>query len=317
MTAAAPNNQKIPNNPKIMVIKHGALGDMVQALDGFASLRAGHPNAHLSLLTTAPFAGFARAMPFFDDVLIDPRAKPWNLSALAQMRGLFQQGWTRIYDFQSSKRTRRYFQFFVPAATEFVGVPMKASHPLPDMTGMNNRDRMVKTAAIGGCPAVSTPMDWLNAPRPDLAQPYAVLIPGCSPAKPAKRWPASRFANLAQSLFESGITPILAGTAVDQDAGEEIKASVPAVIDKIGQTSLMDLAALLRDAALVVGNDTGPVFLAARLQAPTLMVMSRNTDPSMSAPFGDRAGWIIRDDITTITADMVLDAAEEVMKSPT
>ncbi len=77
MTAAAPNNQKIPNNPKIMVIKHGALGDMVQALDGFASLRAGHPNAHLSLLTTAPFAGFARAMPFFDDVLIDPRAKPW------------------------------------------------------------------------------------------------------------------------------------------------------------------------------------------------------------------------------------------------
>jgi len=144
-----------------------------------------------------------------------------------------------------------------------------------------------------------------------------VLIPGCSPAKPAKRWPASRFANLAQSLFESGITPILAGTAVDQDAGEEIKASVPAVIDKIGQTSLMDLAALLRDAALVVGNDTGPVFLAARLQAPTLMVMSRNTDPSMSAPFGDRAGWIIRDDITTITADMVLDAAEEVMKSPT
>ena len=100
---------------------------------------------------------------------------------------------------------------------------------------------------------------------------------------------------------------------MDQDAGEEIKASVPAVIDKIGQTSLMDLAALLRDAALVVGNDTGPVFLAARLHAPTLMVMSRHTDHSMSAPFGDRAGWIKRDDITTITADMVLNAADGLM----
>ncbi len=155
-------------------------------------------------------------------------------------------------------------------------------------------------------------MDWLNAPRPDLAQPYAVLIPGCSPAKPAKRWPARCFANLAQSLFERGITPVLAGTAVDQDAGEEIKASVPAVIDKIGQTSLMDLAALLRDAALVVAM-TPVLFSWLRdLHAPTLMVMSRHTDPSMSAPFGDRAGWIKRDDITTITADMVLDAAEGV-----
>jgi ADP-heptose:LPS heptosyltransferase len=299
---------------KIMVIKHGALGDMVQALDGFASLRAGHPNAHLSLLTTAPFAGFTRAMPFFDEVLIDPRENPFNLIALMKMRNLFREGWTRIYDFQSSKRTRRYFQFLVPAATEFVGSSVKASHPLPDMTGMNNRDRMVKTAVIGGCPAVSAPMDWLGAKKLNLAQPYAVMIPGCSPAKLAKRWPANHFADLAQVLLYRGITTILVGTEVDKAVGEDIKASVPAVINKINQTSIMDLGALLRDAALVVGNDTGPVFLAARLHTPTLMVMSRHTDPSMSAPFGDRAIWIKRDDITTITADMVLAEIDSVME---
>jgi len=304
---------EIPKVQKIMVIKHGALGDMIQALDGFASLRAGHPEAHLSLLTTPPFLDFTRAMPFFDDVLVDPRANPWNLMALIQMRNLFQQDWTRIYDFQSSTRTRRYFQFLMPTATEFVGSPVKASHPLPDMTGMNNRDRMVKTAVIGGCPAISAPIDWLDARRPDLAQPYAVMIPGCSPRKPAKRWPVAHFVSLAQKLLSRGVTPILVGTKVDQDAGEEIKASVPAVIDKINQTSLMDLAALFRGAALVVGNDTGPVFLAARLHAPTLMVMSRYTDPNMSAPFGAHAGWIKREDITTITADMVLELSDRIM----
>jgi ADP-heptose:LPS heptosyltransferase len=298
---------EMPKIQKMMVIKHGALGDMVQALDGFASLRAGHPDAHLSLLTTAPFVSFARAMPFFDDVLLDPRANPWNIMALIQMRNLFRQGWTRIYDFQSSKRTKRYFQFLVPTATEFVGSPVKASHPLPEMMGMNNRDRMVKTAVIGGCPAISAPMDWLNAPRPKLPQPYAVMIPGCSPRKPAKRWPASHFVSLAQKLLKRGIRPILVGTKIDQGPGEEIKTFVPAVIDKINQTSLMDLAPLFRGATLVVGNDTGPVFLAARLHVPTLMVMSRHTDPNMSAPFGNRAGWIKREDITTITADMVLE----------
>ena len=60
---------------KILIIKHGALGDMVQALDGFASVRAGHPDGHLALLTTKPFAGLARAMPFFDEVIVDRRAK--------------------------------------------------------------------------------------------------------------------------------------------------------------------------------------------------------------------------------------------------
>jgi ADP-heptose:LPS heptosyltransferase len=35
----------------ILVIKHGALGDIVQAMDAFASLRAGHPDAHLAVLT--------------------------------------------------------------------------------------------------------------------------------------------------------------------------------------------------------------------------------------------------------------------------
>ena len=74
----------------------------------------------------------------------------------------------------------------------------------------------------------------------------------------------------------------------------------------IGKTSLIGLAGLLRHASLVVGNDTGPVFLAARLDAPTVMVMSRHTDPSMSAPGGQKAGWIKDDDITKITPEMVI-----------
>ena len=85
------------------------LGDIIQGIDGFASIRNGHPNAEISLLTTAPFAKLAEMMPFFDQVLIDPRAKFWNVPALIKIRNIMGKGWTRIYDFQSSKRTRQYF----------------------------------------------------------------------------------------------------------------------------------------------------------------------------------------------------------------
>ena len=45
---------------KILVIKHGALGDLVQGFDAYAGLRAGHPDAHIALLTSPPFSGIER-----------------------------------------------------------------------------------------------------------------------------------------------------------------------------------------------------------------------------------------------------------------
>lgn len=293
---------------RILVIKHGALGDIIQALDGFASLRAGHGGDHLAVLTSPAFAGFLEKTPFFDAVHIDHRKSPLALGEFFRMRRLLRQGWDRIYDFQSSRRTIRYFRYLIPRNTEFVGVPAEASHPLPDMTGMNNRDRMVLTARLGGCPEVTAPLDWLKGQGGKEPANIAVLIPGCSPAKPAKRWPAEHFASLAGKLVDEGYEPVMVGTQLDREVGDTIKAQVSGVRDLIGKTDLFSLASMLSSARLVVGNDTGPVFLAARLGAPTVMVMSRHTDPEMSAPVGPRAGWIKQDDIAAIRPEDVLDA---------
>ena len=95
---------------RILVIKHGALGDMVQGFDAFAGLRAGHMNAHIALLTTSAFASLASAMPWFDEVIIDRRASAVNLSQLWRMRKVLQAGWDMVVDLQCSRRTARYHQ---------------------------------------------------------------------------------------------------------------------------------------------------------------------------------------------------------------
>ncbi len=303
---------------KILIIKHGALGDIIQGIDAFAAVRRGHPDALVSLLTTKPFAAFTAAMPFFDQVLIDDRAKPWNISALLRIRRIMGEDWTRIYDFQSSRRTARYFKSLVRPGVEFVGVHQGVSHPIGDMSGINNRDRMVMTAEKGGCHAVDAPVDapvdWLLHTRPEGAPvgDYAVLFPGCSPAKPAKKWAGTGYAQLADAFVDKGIIPVLAGTNIDRAAGDEVLAHAARheqIVDLIGRTSLMALAGLVRDARLVIGNDTGPVFLGARLGAPTLMVMSGHTDPSMSAPYGPKVDWIRRPDLNDLTAADVAAAA--------
>ena len=64
--------------PRVLVIKLGALGDVVQALGPFAAIRRNHPGAHVTLLTTAPYKAFLAASGWFDEIWIDDRPPPWR-----------------------------------------------------------------------------------------------------------------------------------------------------------------------------------------------------------------------------------------------
>ena len=297
----------------ILVIKHGALGDIVQGFDGFASLRAGHAGEHLAVLTSPGFAGFFEAMPWFDEVLVDRRGGMLDLPEFLRILKVLRRPWSRVYDFQSSRRTRRYLDHIIRRGTEIVGHSRRASHPLPDMAGMNNRERMLATAGLGGCPEVEADLSWLKAGAAPPGRRVAVLVPGCSPAKPQKRWAHGHFADLGQWLANEGFEVVLVGTAVDRAQGDAILKALPAAVDRIGRTSLPELAAVLAAADLVVGGDTGPVFLAARLGAPTLMLMSGHTDPSMSAPSGAQTAWLRREAMDEIRPEAAIEACRTLL----
>ena len=296
--------------PRILVIKHGALGDLVQGFDAFAGLRSGLPEAHITLLTSPPFADLSRRAPWFDDVAEDPRAPAFNLSQLLRMRRLLQAGWDMILDLQCSRRTARYHQFLTPSATRWFGTASGASNPYPDFTGVNNADRMKMAIEMaGGDRVVRASLDWLTSSQKTTEGKDAlVLVPGCSPTKPGKRWPASSYATLANSFIADGRNVVIVGTAADRASADAVLQNAPACVDMVGRTSLDALAALFGRAHAVVGNDTGPVFLAAKTGVPTLMVMGGDTDPSMSAPVGPRAGWVRQDDIASVTSRQAIDA---------
>lgn len=301
--------------PKILVIKHGALGDIVQGLDAFANLRQLHADAKICLLTTKAFTSFFENCPWFDEIYTDPRASAWRLDAHMKMRGLFRRGWDSVIDLQCSQRSRRYHQlFFKSMPGRWFGDAPNCSHPIPDFSGVNNRDRMLHTASMTGANKIdaisAASMDWLlaqsqfNLP----AENYCVLIPGCSAAKPSKRWMSKGFVELAKLAIADGIQPVLVGTSVDKEAIDEVQLSVPEAINLIGQTGFADLVKLSAASRFVVGNDTGPVFLAARSAAPTIMVMGNDTDPSMSAPVGPKATYLRAKSISDIDAKSVFDA---------
>jgi ADP-heptose:LPS heptosyltransferase len=298
----------------ILVIKHGALGDILQALDGFASLRAGYPDAHIAVLTAPAFAGLMASMPWFDDVLLDKRASLFNLLQTVHISRILRRGWDLIVDMQGTQRTGAYFSTFVPAKTRWVGIARGCSDPLPDFGLISNSVRMRLIAEQAGGFAAEADLAWLTNNGKSAVDrlvgaaraPYAILVPGCSPTHPEKRWPADHYVQLAVALVKQGVAVLVVGTDADQTVVDYICANCPDAINLCGKTTLSDLAVLMQRASSVTGNDTGPMFLAAKTGTPTVVLMGATAVPEKIAPVGKRVGWLKCDPIDKIAVDAVL-----------
>lgn len=271
---------------RILVIKLGALGDFMLAFGPFAAIRAQHPAAEVTLLTTAPFADLARDSRWFDRVLTDSRPRWWDLPALVRLRRALQ-GFDFVYDLQTSGRSSHYHR--MAGRPPWSGIARGASHPHanPARDRMHTLDRQREQLAMAGIPAVPSPdLSWLTAGGSVLPQPYALLVPGAAPHRPAKRWPAARFGELARLLNRQGLRPVVAGAGADRPLAAEIAAACPATLDLTGRTTLTDLAGLAARAALAVGNDTGPMHLAAAMGCRCVVLFSGRSDPALTAPRG-------------------------------
>jgi len=299
---------------RVLVIKLGALGDFVQAFGPFAAIRRHHADAHVTLLTTAPFADLARASRLFDDVWIDARPKAIEMAGwLALRRRLRDGGFKRIYDLQTSDRSSFYFRLFWPGPyPEWSGIAKGCSHPHanPWRDFMHTVERQAEQLKMAGIDRVPSPdLAWMqaDAARFGLPSRFALLVPGGALHRPAKRWPAARFGALAAWLADRGVQPVLLGLASEADVVAAVRAACPNALSVAGATSLFDIAALARRAALAVGNDTGPMHLIAAAGCPSVVLFSNDSDPALCAPRGDRVTVLRRERLDALAVEDVRD----------
>lgn len=280
---------------RILVIKLGALGDFVQAMGPAAAIRAHHPGAEITLLTTAPYAAIGEAAPYFDRVWVDARpglAQPVTLWRLR--RRLRQAGFQRVYDLQTSDRSSFYFHLMGPGRRpEWSGIARGASHPHanPARDRMHTLDSQAEQLRMAGIAAVPPPdLSWAVTDLGSFALPerLVLLVPGGSAHRPRKRWPVESFAALAVRAAAQGATPVVLGGSAEAPLGAALAAACPAALDLTGRTSFGDIIALGRRARYAVGNDTGPMHLIVAAGCPATVLYSSESDPALSAPRGPR-----------------------------
>lgn len=124
-------------------------------------------------------------------------------------------------------------------------------------------------------------------------RPYAVLVPGTM--WETKHWTAEGFAGVGRHLCDSGRAVVLAGSAQERERCRAVAALCPGAVDLSGQTSLTELAALIRRAAVCVTNDSGSMHLTVALGRPVVSIFGP-TDPLWVGPYG-RPHAVVRADV--------------------
>lgn len=266
------NNGEAPYSPleiqkrqeKWLIIKLGALGDMVQIVPFCQALRHKHPEAHFTLLTTPSYAEWALEWDLFQQVWSEPRFPMMCLHKWLYV--WWQLGkYDHIIDLQGVDRTRLY-----ALGRSIIRISMHHDFHI--------RWRLQKLAdslGLGELPPMHLPVH--HASSIPIPQPFVILVPGASKAE--KCWPQACFAELAMWLRQTFHTDIVV-------IGRETY--IPELEVYKQETHMRDIVQYGSQACLSVGNDTGPQLLAAAGGCPTLTFYSLHNPPTRGGPWG---GW--------------------------
>ena len=302
----APADLRTIEARNVCLIKPSALGDVVQTLPLLPVLRERFPSAKLSWVINRELSELLTGHPQLDAVIPFDRRGGF-ITWRRMWRDLRRRRFDLVLDLQGLLRTG--LMTWATGADCRVGLETarEMSHwschlLLPD-TG---RDlpaharywRVAEALGLGDrLPQTTLPLTtehrvWAKAQLAAPGRPILVVNPGAKWG--TKRWPVEKFAVVASKACRTfGFSAVIVGGPGDAVLTEQLNRllveflSARQVVNLSGRTSLLQLAAVLESADVVLTNDSGPMHLAAGVGTPVVGVFTC-TSAVRSGPPGDR-----------------------------
>ena len=312
-----------PNSPaaspadpqRVLILRPGALGDIIRTLPALQSLRARFPAARLEWAVYESWKALLTGHPDLDEILVvrrrrrshDREAGTVPLPPGQLIRELRSRKYDLTLDFQGTLRSgllawlsgcsRRYgFSRRFSREGNFLFNNHRVHLPSPLLHRVEKNLALVRAV---GAPArldpIRLPIEataeesarrWL-AGLGTADRPVFLLIPGTSPRQPYKRWPPVHYARLAHLLELGGGFPVVGWGPGEQDIARRIGEDSAGAARILPPSGLSEMAAVMLLSACVVAGDTGPMHLASALSVPVVALFG-GTDPRLNGPWGSR-----------------------------
>jgi len=294
--------------PVILVVRFGALGDVVHTIPAVAALRKAFPDARLDWLVDRRHRDIVDLVTVVDRVIaVDSHTLAGWSAAVSAIR---QTKYTAAIDLQGLLKSAVFAR--ASGANQVIGFSIyhlreKTARPFYSTTAdvgdehiILKNMRLLRAVGVDSTeivfPLRVPDSDALRQLRDRIPadRPFALLNPGA--AWPNKRWPPERFGAVASFIRdECAMTPV-----VLWGPGEETLASGVATVSGgaavlAPPTSVTDLVALTDAAALVVSGDTGPLHIATAVGTPVVALFGP-TDPARNGPYAPADASVSRYD---------------------
>jgi heptosyltransferase-1 len=300
---------------RLLVVRVGAMGDILHALPAVTALRLAHPNWEIGWVVEPRWRGLLAApevttrgagMPVVDrlhfastrDWASNP-IHPKTAGAIASLRKeLVAAEYDAVLDMQGAIRSATIAR--MAKVRRIIGEAEPREKPARWLftervatRGVHVIEQDIELAsAVAGDELTFTPAQLPLDPAAERwcdellassgTRPAALINPGAGWG--AKRWPVERYAKVARGLMERGFRILVnAGPSEEPMADAIVKETSGGAIPLA--TSLDQLIALSRRIALCVAGDTGPLHLACALGRPVVGIYGP-TDPSRNGPYG-------------------------------
>ncbi len=296
----------------VLIYRVGQLGDTIVSLPALRAIRRRHPGARLVLLTDVhPGKGFVSSWDilgptrlFSEVYFYEPR--PWHALRWGELlrlaRRLRRLRPERVY-YLAPRRSRaqdlrdrfffralcgiRRFEGAEAAVGSLAGPPSETLRLLRVAGGSASDIRF--DVPIGDAERETVERLWRDSGL-SAAGRVVALSPGG--AWQAQRWPSSRYAALAARLLAAfaDLRLLIIGDRVDLETARAIAHDVAAggrVVDWTGRLSVLESAEALRRCALFIGNNAGPMHLAAAVGLRCVVPATGRDFPGVWDPYGE------------------------------
>lgn len=294
---------------QILVIKHGALGDLIQSFGILMDIRRYYQDSEITLLTAPTYIQLMLRCPYVDNVIVDNRVQIWRINEqLKLQKKLNKHSFELVIDLQNSDRSRMYKQFWF-SKTEWIGRNKKDKSPESGLSGLIS---LLTEAGIDVENAYNPNMSWMledvrqKLNQHQIGQEYIVLIPGSSAKHLVKRWP--HYAELAKALTNLKHQVVMILGPEEKDIDEKISGHI------LKGLNWFELASIINNAKFVVGNDTGPIHIASFLNKKGLAIFGPATSAARAEIKKHKLGTIEVDNLLELNVKQVLYVLQKTMK---
>ena len=292
--------EEVQASLKILVIKLSALGDVILAMPSLAALRENFPQAHIAVLTGAPFGSILQNCPYVNQIIEFPLGNR-GFAALRQVSSLLRRlDFDMVVDLQNSRRShilsflsacnRRYgydngkFSFLLNRKVKELGSPLSP---------IQHQARTLKLLSIESVKEVlelwpqQTDEAWaksfINKHKKDKGASLIGVNLGASIRWPSKRWAVEKFAALLDKMQDAGMEVVVTGKDKDKELLKRLtQLTKNQFIDAVDKTSIMQLACLINHCRVYITSDSAPLHIAYAMKTPVVALFGP-TDPRRHA----------------------------------